>query len=77
MTTGKAAAQCGHASELALELMGGCRAAIWGAAGFPVDVRFPSPAAWRALQAEAPVEVRDAGHTEVRPGTPTVRATWR
>lgn len=67
MTAGKAAAQSGHAAELALDLMGAARAATWAAAGFPVDVRFPGAAGWASLQARAPVEVCDAGHTEVPP----------
>jgi hypothetical protein len=76
MTTGKAAAQCGHAAELALRTMGADRAEAWSSAGFPVDVRFPPARLWSGLQREAPVEVCDAGHTEVPPGTPTVLATW-
>ena len=76
MTTGKAAAQCGHAAELSLAAMGSTRRSTWAAAGFPVAVRFPTAAGWVALQATAPVEVCDAGHTEVPAGTPTVLATW-
>jgi len=77
MTAGKAAAQCGHAAELALTAMGPRRAATWASAGFAVDVRFPGPEGWAALRSSAPVVVCDAGHTEVPPGTPTVLATWR
>ena len=77
MTTGKAAAQCGHAAQLALDSMPAVRAAAWSAAGYPVAVRHPDPAAWAALQAWAPVQVCDAGHTEIPAGTATVLATWR
>ena len=70
MTAGKAAAQCGHAAELALAAMGPTRRATWAAAGFPVDIRFPDAAGWAALRPAAPVEVCDAGHTEVPPAPP-------
>lgn len=76
MTAGKAAAQCGHAAQLSLEAMDDERRWRWADAGFPVDVRFPDAAVWSALRSRAPVEVCDAGHTEVPPGTPTVLATW-
>ncbi len=76
MTAGKMAAQCGHATQMALAALTSARRSTWAAAGFPVDVRFPDLAAWTALQSVAPVRVCDAGHTEVPPGTPTVLATW-
>jgi peptidyl-tRNA hydrolase len=77
MTAGKMAAQCGHASQMALEAMTEVRAGAWAATGFQVSVRFPSAEAWAGLRAVAPVEICDAGHTEIPPGTPTVLATWR
>ena len=77
MTAGKMAAQCGHATQRALEEMTPARAAAWEAAGFAVTVRFPDAPTWRALQRVAPVEICDAGHTEIPPGTPTVLAAWR
>lgn len=77
MTAGKMAAQCGHATQVALEVMTPVRSAAWASAGFDVSVRFPDTVRWAALQAVAPVEICDAGHTEIAAGTPTVLATWR
>ena len=78
MTVGKAAAQVGHAAMLfagALDVDG---AREWAKAGFPCAVRDADDAAWDALLARvesgSAVAVRDAGFTEVAPGSVTVVA---
>jgi len=72
MTVGKAAAQVGHASML--------YAAARGLGAVPAfAVRDAGPADWprlcRAVEAGAAVAVRDAGFTEVAPGTITCIVT--
>ena len=74
MSAGKAMAQAGHGAQLAWwELDAGQRAA-WRAAGFPLAVRTAGPAAWVRLAASGLPVVRDAGFTEVAPGSATVVA---
>lgn len=74
MTTGKAAAQAGHASMLVWTALPEADRAAWRDAGYPLAVRrAPSSAVWEAL-AEAAVEIADGGFTEVAPGSVTVRA---
>lgn len=72
MTTGKAAAQCGHAAQLAWEAMTGGERATWAATGFRVRVVPMSEAQW----ADGPgdVHVIDAGFTELDGPTETTRA---
>ncbi|MDN3356513.1 hypothetical protein [Actinomadura sp. DC4] len=65
MTTGKAAAQCGHAAHLLLRTMG-----AWPG----LRVRVVEPADWGRAVAEADTVVRDGGFTEVAPGTMTAVA---
>jgi hypothetical protein len=68
MTTGKAAAQVGHAAQLAFERLP--QAERWRAAGFGVRVLTGHP----VLAAADRVDVRDGGFTEVPPGTITASA---
>jgi peptidyl-tRNA hydrolase len=65
MTTGKAAAQCGHAAHLLFRTAGG-----WPG----LRVRVVEPAGWERAVAEADAVVRDGGFTEVAPGTMTAVA---
>ncbi|MEH3075965.1 MAG: hypothetical protein PGN11_04700 [Quadrisphaera sp.] len=77
MSTGKAVAQVGHAAQLALERLDRATVAAWLAGAEPdvatslaVVVVQGAP----VLPASQRVDVRDAGYTEVAPGTVTVSA---
>ncbi|GGV03243.1 hypothetical protein GCM10010182_21460 [Actinomadura cremea] len=72
MTTGKAAAQCGHAAQLLLRQGKKKNVAAWLDAG--ARVRLARDVPWRTCVKEAAVAVRDGGFTEVPPGTMTAIA---
>lgn len=78
MTVGKSAAQVGHASMLFAGALPLDSARAWAAAGYPCAVRDADPTRWRELLAHVEdgsvVAVRDAGFTEVAPGSVTVVA---
>jgi peptidyl-tRNA hydrolase len=84
MTVGKASAQVGHATMILASLLGEAELAAWAARGYRVAVRTPSLAKWKELcpvddpaagwRENRVVAVRDAGFTEVDPGTITVLA---
>lgn len=78
MSVGKAAAQVGHASMLGVALFDVADAEAWYGSGCPLDVRLADGARWSALCAAAEIgaaaAVRDAGFTEVAPGSMTVIA---
>jgi len=74
MTAGKAMAQVGHAAQLGLAALDPSGRARWRQAGFPLAVRTAADQQWaRLLDDDLPV-VRDAGFTEVAPGTCTAVA---
>jgi peptidyl-tRNA hydrolase len=74
MTAGKAMAQAGHAAQLGWWRLDAERAAAWAASGFPLAVRTADPAHWARLVAADLPMVRDAGFTEIAPGTATAIA---
>ncbi|MCD5351478.1 hypothetical protein [Kineosporia mesophila] len=76
MTTGKSAAQSGHAAQLALGEMTGDEQLLWEKSGWAVRVVTPDAAEWAQAVRTARVAVRDGGFTEVAPGTRTALAWW-
>jgi len=81
MTVGKLAAQVSHASMLGAACVPGELVNDWYADGCRLAVVQAGPRNWETLLAEAAageaVAVRDAGYTEVAPGSCTVIAQWR
>ena len=74
LTTGKAAAQCGHAAQLAFEQMPDDVRDRWRESGFSLRVQTATKDAWAANDQQ--ISVIDAGFTEVDGPTETVRASW-
>lgn len=78
MTVGKAAAQVGHASMLLAGAIPVEQAYSWAERGFRCGVAEADPGRWALLRkqvaAGSAVAVRDAGFTEVAPGSMTVIA---
>ena len=75
MSTGKSMAQAGHGAQLAWWALSPEQRAEWRDAGFPLAVRTATPAQWAVLAASEDLPmVRDAGFTEVAPGSCTVVA---
>lgn len=79
MTVGKLAAQVGHGAMLAVGLMSIDEAWRWREAGCPLMVSTAEPGRWRQLLADsevgAAVAIRDAGFTEIAPGSVTIIAS--
>ncbi len=74
MSTGKEMAQVGHGAQLLWWDMDETERAAWRDAGFPLAVRTVAPGRWAELAASGLPTVRDAGFTEVAPGSVTVVA---
>jgi peptidyl-tRNA hydrolase len=86
MTVGKAAAQVGHGTMLLAALLSPGELEAWGRRRYACSVRTPSVAQWKHLhpgddpagawRSRRVIAVRDAGFTEVDPGTVTILAHW-
>jgi peptidyl-tRNA hydrolase len=74
MSAGKAMAQAGHGAQLAWWALSEEERRTWREAGFPLAVRTADPAEWGELTAGGLPLVRDAGFTEIAPGSCTVVA---
>src|SRR5699024_365593 len=74
LTTGKAAAQGGHAAQPAFDQMPAAMRQRWAASGFSLRVSTATKAARDATEQQ--VSVTDAGFTDVNDPTETVRASW-
>ncbi|WP_217170977.1 peptidyl-tRNA hydrolase [Streptomyces sp. AC512_CC834] len=74
MSAGKAMAQAGHGAQLAWWELDDAARAAWRDAGFPLAVRTAAPARWGGLTTSGLPVVRDAGFTEIAPGSCTVVA---
>ncbi|WP_019890189.1 peptidyl-tRNA hydrolase [Streptomyces purpureus] len=72
MSAGKAMAQVGHGAQLLWWEMTDADRTSWQAAGFPLHVRTAPPERWAALTTSGLPVVRDAGFTEIAPGSCTV-----
>ncbi|MEV1065317.1 peptidyl-tRNA hydrolase [Streptomyces sp. NPDC050263] len=74
MSAGKGMAQAGHGAQLAWWELSDEERAAWRETGFPLAVRTAAPERWRDLTASGLPLVRDAGFTEIAPGSCTVVA---
>ncbi|MEV7394214.1 MULTISPECIES: peptidyl-tRNA hydrolase [unclassified Streptomyces] len=74
MSAGKAMAQAGHGAQLAWWELSEEEREAWREAGFPLAVRTADPAEWPRLTGSGLPLVRDAGFTEIAPGSCTVVA---
>lgn len=72
MSAGKAMAQAGHGAQLLWWAMDGADRKAWQEAGFPLAVRTATAEDWPALTTSGLPVVRDAGFTEIAPGSCTV-----
>jgi peptidyl-tRNA hydrolase len=75
MTAGKAMAQAGHAAQLAWWALPPAGRAAWAATGLSLSVRTAPAADWHSLLRSDLPAVRDAGFTEVAPGSCTAVAS--
>jgi peptidyl-tRNA hydrolase len=76
MSALKAAVQVAHAAQLARAAMSVDELYYWRQTGFDVRLVRPDAASWARYVATARVTVRDAGFTEIPPGTRTTVSLW-
>ena len=76
MSALKAAVQVAHAAQLARTEMSVDELYRWRMTGFDVRLIRPDAASWARWLATARVTVRDAGFTEIPPGTRTTISRW-
>ncbi|MEV7489193.1 peptidyl-tRNA hydrolase [Streptomyces sp. ARC12] len=74
MSAGKTMAQAGHGAQLAWWELSDTERKTWREAGFPLSVATPGAKRWRELTVSGLPVVRDAGFTEIAPGSCTVVA---
>jgi peptidyl-tRNA hydrolase len=74
MSAGKAMAQAGHGAQLAWWELSEADRKSWREAGFPLAVRTAGARHWQQLTSGGLPVVRDAGFTEIAPGSSTVVA---
>ncbi|WP_416967695.1 aminoacyl-tRNA hydrolase [Streptomyces sp. 4F14] len=74
MSAGKTMAQTGHAAQLAWWELSDEQRTAWRDTGFALAVRTAGPERWRRLTTSGLPLVRDAGFTEIAPGSCTVVA---
>ncbi|MEV8003193.1 peptidyl-tRNA hydrolase [Streptomyces parvus] len=74
MSAGKTMAQAGHGAQLAWWELSETERKAWREAGFPLSVATPGAERWQELTASGLPVVRDAGFTEIAPGSCTVIA---
>ncbi|KOG18906.1 peptidyl-tRNA hydrolase [Streptomyces wedmorensis] len=72
MSAGKTMAQAGHGAQLLWWAMSAAERTAWQEAGFPLAVRTATAADWAELTVSGLPVVRDAGFTEIAPGSCTV-----
>lgn len=74
MSAGKTMAQTGHAAQLAWWQLDEAQRKEWAESGFALAVRTAEPQRWAELTTAGLPVVRDAGFTEIAPGSCTVVA---
>ncbi|MEV7237110.1 peptidyl-tRNA hydrolase [Streptomyces sp. NPDC051020] len=74
MSAGKEMAQAGHGAQLAWWELSDTERKAWREAGFPLSVATPDATRWAELTGSGLPVVRDAGFTEIAPGSCTVVA---